>query len=87
MSNEPVENNSFILGEIRGQLRELIHSTNNTGAKVDALGMRVSALEASENRRVGANGLFALVMKSPVVAWMILLAGAIWAFVTNKLHP
>ena len=27
----------IMLGEIRGQLREMIHTTNNTSAKVDAL--------------------------------------------------
>ena len=36
----------LLLGEIRGQMRELIHSTNTTGIKIDALAARVSALEA-----------------------------------------
>lgn len=39
-----VDQTSLLLGEVRGQLRELIHSVNNTAQKVDAIGSRVAAL-------------------------------------------
>lgn len=35
----------IMLGEIRGQLREMIHTTNNTASKVDALGREVSEIK------------------------------------------
>lgn len=40
---EPV-NQDMILGELRGQVRELVHSTNNLNAKFDALTREVIAL-------------------------------------------
>ena len=40
MADQP-ENVSFAIGEIRGQLRELVHSVNNTSQKVDAIGEKV----------------------------------------------
>jgi hypothetical protein len=35
---------SLILGELRGQLKELIHSTNNLHGKVDGMGREVMAI-------------------------------------------
>lgn len=40
MADQP-ENVAFAIGEIRGQLRELVHSVNNTALKVDAIGEKV----------------------------------------------
>ena len=88
MGNEPLESNSLLLlGEIRGQLRELIHSTNNTGMKVDALAMRVSALEAADQRRQGASGLMQTIFKSPALGWLVGAAITAWALLTGKVHP
>lgn len=39
-----VDQTSFLLGEVKGQLRELIHTSNNTAQKVDAIGAKVAAL-------------------------------------------
>lgn len=35
----------IMLGEIRGQLRQMIHTTNGTAQKVDALGREVSEIK------------------------------------------
>lgn len=40
----------LLLGEIRGQLRELIHTSNGNSSKLDALGLRVSKLEMQASR-------------------------------------
>lgn len=40
---EPV-NQDIILGELRGQVRELVHSVNNISGKMDALTREVIAL-------------------------------------------
>src|SRR4051794_9268529 len=61
----------LILGEIRGQMRELIHSTNATGLKIDALAARVSALEAEHNRRQGASNVVRVLLRSPVLGWLV----------------
>lgn len=87
MGNEPLESNSLLLlGEIRGQLRELIHSTNNTGMKVDALAMRVSALEAADQRRQGATGLLQTILKSPALGWLVGAVVTAWAILTGRVH-
>lgn len=39
-----------MLGEIRGQLRELIHTGNNTASQVQALSERVGKLERMDGR-------------------------------------
>jgi hypothetical protein len=76
----------LILGEIRGQLREIIHSTNNISQSVTALGLRVSALEAKDQRREGASGVLAVVLRSPTMGWIVGGATTIWALVTGRLH-
>lgn len=40
MADQP-ENVAFAIGEIRGQMREIIHTMNNTASKVDAIGEKV----------------------------------------------
>lgn len=56
--NDPTEPSALLLlGEIRGQLRELIHNANNNSQKLDALSLRVQALEQDKSRREGAIGL------------------------------
>lgn len=83
---------TLAVGEMRGQLREMIHAQNNIAQKVDflterallapttaqieALTKRVDALESVNDRQDGAKGVLAAVMKSPVAAWCAALIGA-----------
>lgn len=80
------------VGEISGQLREVIHSVNNMAQKVDGmterlltspttadfekLERRVEALEAERHRNDGAKGVLGAVMKSPVAAWIAAVVAA-----------
>lgn len=66
------------VGEISGQLRELVHSQNNTQSDFQALAARVAALEADKNRSDGAKGVLAAVMRSPMAAWGAAIIAAIW---------
>jgi hypothetical protein len=75
------------LGEIKGQLRELIHTGNSNSTKLDALGIRVAALETERSRREGAAGLVQMILKSPLIAWLAAIAATLWAVATGKLHP
>lgn len=77
---------AMILGEIRGQMRELIHASNNVGQKLDALTVRVSVLEAEHNQRKGAANVFAMILKSPGLAWIISAAVSAWAILTGKVQ-
>ncbi len=77
---------ALLLGEIRGQMRELIHSTNTAGMKIDALAARVSALEAEHNRRQGANNVVQALLKSPAFGWLVGIAVSAWAILSGKLH-
>lgn len=79
-------NTAMILGEIRGQLRELIHTGNNNAQKLDALGMRVMTLESERSRRDGASGLMAAIMRAPAVGWMVGAVTTVWAILTGRLH-
>lgn len=76
MSDPNDPNALLLLGEIRGQLRELIHTGNNNSAKLDALGLRVAALEADKNRRDGAFGFFEWFVKNwpAVIGFVVLIA-------------
>ena len=78
---------ALLLGEIRGQMRELIHSTNSAGMKIDALAARVSALEAEHNRRQGANNVVQALLKSPAFGWLVGIAVSAWAILSGKVHP
>lgn len=78
------------VGEISGQLREVIHSVNNMAQKVDGmterllaaptaadfekLSKRVDALEREKDRRDGATGFGLAILKSPVVGWLVGIA-------------
>jgi hypothetical protein len=94
---------SETLGEVKGQLRELIHTINNTATKLDAIServvtmqgvperitaleVRVVALETERNRRDGATGIVATIMKSPALGWLVGAAITAWAVLTGKVH-
>lgn len=96
-------NTSMLLGELRGQLRELIHSVNNraqenahifkTLAKLEdvpeqleKLNDRMAALEADKNRREGAINLGGWIMQSNAVVYLIMAAGAVYAYVKGVFH-
>ena len=78
---------ALLLGEIRGQMRELIQSSNSTGIKIDALAARVSALEAEHNRRQGASNVLQVLLRSPVLGWLVGVSVSAWAILTGKVHP
>lgn len=83
------------VGEISGQLRELIHQQNNMAMKLDGLTermltsptradfekleQRVEALEAERHRNDGARGFILGVMRSPVAAWLVAAGAALFA--------
>lgn len=100
----------MILGEVRGQMRELVHTINNLSMKFDglsreviglgplasdiadvkaktsALDVRLAALEADRNRRDGATGIVALILKSPALGWLAGAAISAWVILTGKVH-
>lgn len=98
-----IQRMSETLGEVKGQLREVIHTMNNTAMKVDALAekvilaadtpskvtaleVRITALETERNRRDGATGVIAAIMKSQALGWLVGAAVTAWAILTGKVH-
>lgn len=79
-------NTLLLLGEIRGQLRELIHTGNNNAQKLDQLAVRVGSLETERNRRDGASGVLAAILKSPAIGWMVGGATFLWGILTGRIH-
>lgn len=77
---------ALLLGEIKGQMRELIHTSNNVSTKLDGLALRVAALEAERERRVGASSVLTALMKSPALGWLVGAAITAWALLTGKVH-
>ncbi len=88
---------AMALGEIRGQLREIIHTMRNEEMKNDALARtiaklenvpddiaeikkRLTALERDKDRRDGAVGFGAWLLKSPLVAWLAAAALMAWTW-------
>ncbi len=74
----------LLLGEIKGQLRELIHTSNNNAMKLDALGLRVSKLESESDRRDGAASVVGTIMRSPAIGWLVGAAISAWAVLSGK---
>lgn len=75
----------LLLGEIRGQLKELIHTNNNLSMEIKGLAVRVSTLEAAEQQRAGAFSLARAFANSPVVGWFVAAAVAAWALIERGL--
>jgi len=101
---EQLETTGMMLGELKGQMRELIHNVNNLATKLDGLServigsaglpkkielleARVTALETDKNKRDGASGIIATIMKSPTIGWLVGAAVSAWAILTGKVHP
>lgn len=77
---------TLAVGEMRGQLREMIHAQANMAMKLDGLTermltsptrsdfekleQRVEALEAERHRNDGVRGFVLGLMRSPVAAWL-----------------
>ena len=94
----------MILGELRGQVRELVHSVNNLNGKFDALTREVVALgplaadiaeiktrltklEESDHRQSSAVAVVRIILTSPIVLSLLMLAGVVWATMTGKFKP
>lgn len=85
------------VGEISGQLRELIHQQNNMAQKLEGLTTkmfetparsdfeklekRVEALEAEHHRNTGAKGVVLGFLKSPIAAWIAAAIAAAYAYI------
>lgn len=103
-SEESYVTQDMVLGELRGQMREVVHAMNNLrvgfdqmSREIGALGAlsqsvnglstqlgqiegRLRALEAESQRSAGARSLGAMALKSPALAWVVVGAGAAWAW-------
>jgi hypothetical protein len=106
----PSDQNTMILGEMRGQLREVVHTINNLSVKFDGLSReviglgplaadmaemkllaaaqtaRIAELEGDRDRREGASGIVALILKSPALGWFVGVALPAAAILSGKVH-
>jgi uncharacterized coiled-coil protein SlyX len=97
-------NHDMILGELRGQVRELVHSVNNLNGKFDALTrevvalgplaadiseikQRLAKLEDTDSRQTGGIETLKVVLTSPMVLSILMLAAVAWATLTGKFKP
>lgn len=92
---------TLAVGEMRGQLRELIHANGNmaqkvdvlaekawqapTSAQYDALARRIESLEVERNRNDGAKGVFAAILQSRFAAWIAATIGAAYIAIDKGL--
>lgn len=83
MSDQP-DGIAFKLGELVGQVRELIHKQNSMDMKLELIGRQVTKLEVKEGERKGAINLGAWLLKTPLVAWIVGAAVAVWAFLKGQ---
>lgn len=75
----------FQLGFISGQLRELIHGSNTNSGKLDSIGLRVAALENDKQKRDGMSEIIRIVLKSPIVGWIVAAVAFAWAKMTHRI--
>ena len=54
--------------------------------EVAALKGKVDVLEAERNQRTGANGMWALLLRSPALGWLVGAAITAWAILTGRVH-
>lgn len=105
MADEPTStDHAMILGELRGQMRELVHSLNNLSGKFDGLSAKViqhgtvvdkvaqleiavAGLKADRDRREGAAGILATIMRSPALGWLVGTAVTAWALLSGRVAP
>lgn len=92
---------TLAVGEMRGQLREMIHAQNNIAQKVDflterallapttaqieALSKRVDVLESAKDRDDGAKGVFAAVLQSKAFGVFVATVGAAYIAIKEGL--
>jgi hypothetical protein len=86
MQPDAMDQIAFKLGEISGQLRELIHTINNVSQKQDAMGMRLTAVETAQAEGRGRDGVLSALLKSPALGWLVGAAVSAWAILTGKVH-
>lgn len=88
---------TLAVGQMQGQLRELVHTQNNMAQKLDGLTTkmfetptrsdfeklekRVEALEAEHHRNTGAKGVVLGFLKSPIAAWIAAAIAAAYAYI------
>lgn len=53
--------------------------------RLTAIELRVTALEAADNRRVGAMSLTTMLIKSPAIGWAVGAMATVWALLTGHL--
>jgi chromosome segregation ATPase len=73
------------LASVSVQLGTIADHCVDTGKRFEAIGADLKALQTSEARREGAQGVWAAILRSPVAAWLAGIAVAIWAFVSGHL--
>lgn len=85
---------TLAVGEMRGQLREMIHAQGGMAQKIDFLTekallaptttqiadleKRVNTLEATNDRNDGAKGVFAAILQSRFAAWVAAAIGGLY---------
>jgi hypothetical protein len=89
------------VGEISGQLREVIHTQGNMAQKLDSLvergfkaattedierlARRIDALESKNDRDDGAKGVWAAILQSRFAAWVAATLGAAYIAIDKGL--
>lgn len=99
---------ALALGEMRGQLKELVHNVAGKAQRDEAMGRTIAKLESipddikeirksigeiesrmaqvelKQGQEEAKQGLLWAIFKSPTTAWVIALAGLVWASMTGR---
>jgi hypothetical protein len=78
------------LGDMSKDMRDVRErliriESNQLDRKVQSHADRIDALEKERDKREGATGIVAMILKTPLSAVVVLGAGA-WGFLTGKVH-
>ena len=72
--------------KLRKKVHEMAQMVAVHEGDLDNLPERVAALEAANERRDGAAGVFQMILKSPALGWLVGAAITAWAVLTGKAH-
>ena len=71
--------------KLDGLTREVV-AIGPLGAELASIEIRIAKLEADRERREGATGVMAALVKSPAAAWLVGGAAFVWGVLTGRIH-
>lgn len=80
-----IDDNGTLLNGLHTRLTVL--ETSGLATRLDVIYERLTLLEHTDLLRVGERGVWAAILKSPAIGWVVAAAGAVWVVLTRASSP